>query len=352
MKKENLFPWWPHVKATATILLLIPYFGAATYIYKFLIKHYFSWNICGWTLNIFHQKITHFDLDNDSKILSDSDEGRQVFLESDDDSKSVEVSGQTIITNHLQEEKLLVYQGKDDIADCDKTNTGYTSKKKVQKEWSCALCQISTTSENCLGSHLQGKQHKAKEKELRVGLHATNIPYVLSFTQERMKGMVLLRNFNQIAKILSPVSRPIIWCEWKKPKFGWTKLNTDGSVNKVTAGFGGLLRDYRGEPICAFVSKAPQGDTFLVELWAIWRGLVLSIGLGIKSIWVESDSMSVVKTINKVQHCPKAETCLIQIWKLLSKVDEYRISHSWRETNRAADHLAKMALCGNESNDV
>jgi hypothetical protein len=28
----------------------------------------------------------------------------------DDDNKSVEVSGRTIITNHLQEEKLLVYQ--------------------------------------------------------------------------------------------------------------------------------------------------------------------------------------------------------------------------------------------------
>jgi hypothetical protein len=98
------------VKAMATILLLIPYFGAATYIYKFLIKHYGSWNICGWTLNIFHQKITHFDLGNDSKILSELDEGRKVFLESDDDSKNVDVSGQSIITNHLQEEKLLVYQ--------------------------------------------------------------------------------------------------------------------------------------------------------------------------------------------------------------------------------------------------
>jgi hypothetical protein len=98
------------VKAMATILLLIPYFGAATYIYKFLIKHDCSWNICGWTLNIFHQKITHFDLGNDSKILSELDEGRKVFLESDDDSKNVDVSGQSIITNHLQEEKLLVYQ--------------------------------------------------------------------------------------------------------------------------------------------------------------------------------------------------------------------------------------------------
>ncbi|KAL5102513.1 hypothetical protein RYX36_006840 [Vicia faba] len=334
----NSLKWWPHVKAIATVLLLIPYFGAAPYIYKLLIKYYCTRNIFAWTMNVFNLKITQFELDED----------REIFYESVDDSKIVEISGQTIITNHLQEKKLFVYQGRDGLVGCENTKHDYTNQKKVQKEWSCALCQISTTSENCLRSHLQGKQHKTKEIELRVGLHATDIPYVFSFKQERIKGMVLLRNLNKVASILNPVSRSVVWCEWKKPEFGWTKLNTDGSVNKETAGFGGLLRDYRGEPICAFVSKAPQGDTFLVELWAIWRGLVLSFGLGIKSIWVESDSASVVNTINRIQHCPKAGTCLKQIWKLLSKFDEYRISHSWRETNRAADHLAKMALCGND----
>ncbi|XVE49445.1 hypothetical protein DITRI_Ditri01bG0083100 [Diplodiscus trichospermus] len=32
--------------------------------------------------------------------------------------------------------------------------------KQVQKEWTCALCQVTTTSENCLNSHLQGRRHK------------------------------------------------------------------------------------------------------------------------------------------------------------------------------------------------
>ncbi|CAK8537652.1 unnamed protein product [Lathyrus sativus] len=344
----NWLQWWPHVKGVITILLLIPYFGAAPYIYRLLVKYYCTRNIFAWTMNIFNLKITQFELGEDRKEHLELDADRKIFFESVDDSERVEISGQTIITNHLQEKKVLIYQGRDGLAGCENTKSGCTSEKKVQKEWSCALCQISTTSENCLRSHLQGKQHKTKEKELRVGLHATDIPFVISFNQERIKGMVLLRNFNKIANILNPVSRSIVWCEWKKPEFGWTKLNTDGSVNRETAGFGGLLRDYRGEPICAFVSKAPQGDTFLVELWAIWRGLVLSFGLGIKSIWVESDSASVVNTINRIQHCPKAGTCLKQIWKLLSKFDEYRISHSWRETNRAADHLAKMDLCGND----
>ncbi|XXG58638.1 hypothetical protein AAC387_Pa04g0902 [Persea americana] len=39
----------------------------------------------------------------------------------------------------------------------------------VKKEWSCALCQVSTTSEQHLNKHLQGKKHKAKEGALIKG---------------------------------------------------------------------------------------------------------------------------------------------------------------------------------------
>ncbi|RZC87229.1 hypothetical protein C5167_007861 [Papaver somniferum] len=38
-----------------------------------------------------------------------------------------------------------------------------SSKKKPQKEWSCALCKVSATSEKGLDAHLQGRKHKAKE---------------------------------------------------------------------------------------------------------------------------------------------------------------------------------------------
>ncbi|GAY34899.1 hypothetical protein CUMW_286030, partial [Citrus unshiu] len=41
-----------------------------------------------------------------------------------------------------------------------------TSSSKP-KEWSCALCQVTATTERGLDVHLQGKKHKAKEKLLR-----------------------------------------------------------------------------------------------------------------------------------------------------------------------------------------
>lgn len=219
------------------------------------------------------------------------------------------------------------------------------SPKKVQKEWSCALCLVNTTSEKCLKKHLRGKKHRAEELALRR-------PHNSFSMEKRQNGMVLLGlvNFEKWSGFLGPVTRSIRWCRWKKPDFGWVKLNTDGSIDRENAGFGGLLRDYKGDAICAFVSKASGDDIFMVELWAIWRGLVLALGLGIKIVWVESDSMSVVKTINRKQpYSGKADSCLKHIRMLLKKFEKHKVSHSWRETNRAADYLSKMVL---DRNDV
>ncbi|XP_057464427.1 uncharacterized protein LOC130754272 [Actinidia eriantha] len=44
--------------------------------------------------------------------------------------------------------------------------------EKVQREWTCALCQVKTTSEKNLDYHLQGKKHKAKCEELKASKQA------------------------------------------------------------------------------------------------------------------------------------------------------------------------------------
>ncbi|KAM5548434.1 hypothetical protein ABKV19_000047 [Rosa sericea] len=42
------------------------------------------------------------------------------------------------------------------------------SPKEVQKEWTCALCQVTTSSESILNSHLQGRRHKAAYEALKA----------------------------------------------------------------------------------------------------------------------------------------------------------------------------------------
>ncbi|KAL6184541.1 hypothetical protein ACLB2K_045942 [Fragaria x ananassa] len=329
-KLFDRLPLWPYTKGVITILLVLPYFHGASYLYEHFIRSY----------------ISEYSLIRKWNLLS-SPRVNGIFPRGDN---LLDVVDKSVIRIEPQElERPAIFQGipASTSEAIVRGNDLPSSPKKIQRKWSCALCLISTTSEICLKMHFQGSKHALKVKE---GVKKGPISEYKSSTKlKRTNGRVLLDNLNQIARTnfekWSSILRPIRLCRWKKPQVGWTKLNTDGSVDPGNAGFGGLLRNYKGEPICAFVSKALGDDTFLVELWAIWRGLVLASSLGIKVLWVESDSLSVVKTINRDQpYSLKASSCLKHIWELLKKFDEHRVSHSWRETNRAADHLAKMVL--------
>ncbi|KAM5575279.1 hypothetical protein ABKV19_014297 [Rosa sericea] len=309
----KLFYWlplWPYTKGVITVLLVLPYFHGASYLYEHFIRSYTSEYSFIWKWNF-------LSIPRVKDVFS-----REDYLD---------VVDKSVIRIEPQESaKPVIFQGipASSSEAIVRESALPSSPKKIQREWSCAVCLINTTSAKCLKKHIQGKKHV-----LQVPIGG----YKSSLKLKRTNGRVLLDNLNQIARFRL--------CRWKKPEVGWTKLNTDGSVVSGKAGFGGLLRNYKGEPICAFVSKAQGDDIFSVELWAIWRGLILASSLGIKVIWVESDSMSVVKTINRDQpYSMKASSCLKQIWDFLKKFDKHCVSHSWRETNRAADHLSKMVL--------
>ncbi|XP_022860347.1 uncharacterized protein LOC111380912 [Olea europaea var. sylvestris] len=53
------------------------------------------------------------------------------------------------------------------------------SRKKAKEELSCALCQVSATSEQALKDHVQGKKHKSKEAALRAQRAGKN--YTIGF---------------------------------------------------------------------------------------------------------------------------------------------------------------------------
>ncbi|XVE55629.1 hypothetical protein DITRI_Ditri03aG0174000 [Diplodiscus trichospermus] len=353
------FPFWPYAKGVATILLVTPYFGGASYVFKHLIGPHFIEKI--WNL-LFFQKKKGIILEAQNGIVDDADTNcstngsnleNLIIGQGNFDVRSDKTEVNYTWSSHpkrVQKEWSCVCQGNFDVSS-DKTEVNYTwssHPKRVQKEWSCVICLISTSSEKCLKKHLRGKKHKTKEYELRVDRLPLRDTRKLSSLPKKAGRVVFLRNLNieRWSGLLNPMTRSIRWCKWKKPEKGWIKLNTDGSAaDPEKSSFGGLFRDYNGDPLCAFVSKAPQDDTFLVELWAIWRGLVLASSLGIKVLWVESDSESVVKTINREQpYNAKSSSCLKQIWKLLAKFEKYQVTHSWRETNKAADHLSRMFL--------
>ncbi|XP_015886030.3 uncharacterized protein LOC107421324 [Ziziphus jujuba] len=322
------FPFWPYTKGVITVLLVIPCFSGAFYVYRQFIRSHISESPLVWKWNIFS--------------VDSIPRGENLIASEKED--LVNVVAKNIFEVEDEPERHILYQGNSECA-YETTLREFicpVSAKNIQKEWCCALCLVSTTSKTCLSIHVKGTKHRAKVEELKAYKKAKKNGYKSSLVTKRPNGIILL---NQFACSL----RSIRFCRWRKPDPGWKKLNTDGSLDRENASFGGLLRDFEGEPLCAFVSKAPRDDIFSIELGAIWRGLVLALGLGIKYIWVESDSMSAVKTINNEQsYNQKADTCLNKIWELLKNFDDYEITHSWRETNRAADYLAKMVILGND----
>ncbi|KAF4352147.1 hypothetical protein F8388_012271 [Cannabis sativa] len=314
-----LLPFWPYAKGIITVFLVVQCFAGACYIYNHLIRSTFLGNSLIWK----------FEEKREEPYVSSEPEHFVPVVEED-----ITNGGLHNPDKFIAEQKKLV------------SDYALPVIPIIQKEWCCALCLIRTSNENNLIQHLKGRKHKAKEDDLALYKQIKRN----GRSSIMIKKTCVIENLNHFAvKLLNPVARPI-FCKWKKPNSGWTKLNTDGSLDRTTAGIGGLLRDHNGQPLCAFVSKAPGNDVFSVELWAIWRGLVLAAGLGIKVIWVESDSMSAVNTINRHQSCSsqKVIPCLNQIWELLKKFNKYKISHSWRETNTAADYLAKMNLMGHD----
>ncbi|KAL7234702.1 hypothetical protein ACSBR1_018201 [Camellia fascicularis] len=53
------------------------------------------------------------------------------------------------------------------LAKCGDGTPSMNVGKEIQKEWSCAPCHVTVTSERLLQQHLKGKKHKAKERALR-----------------------------------------------------------------------------------------------------------------------------------------------------------------------------------------
>ncbi|XP_019173204.1 PREDICTED: UBP1-associated proteins 1C-like isoform X3 [Ipomoea nil] len=58
----------------------------------------------------------------------------------------------------------------------EKIIPGINSSKLIQREWTCAVCQVTTTSEHDLKSHLGGKRHRTNCAELKPIKRVINDP--------------------------------------------------------------------------------------------------------------------------------------------------------------------------------
>ncbi|CAL9019915.1 unnamed protein product, partial [Prunus brigantina] len=84
--------------------------------------------------------------------------------------------------------------------------------------------------------------------------------------------------------------------QWKTPRTGACKVNTDGSRINATglSGAGGLLRDATGAWIQGFIVNLGASTILEAELWGIFWGLSLAWDAGYCDVEIECDSNAAV----------------------------------------------------------
>lgn len=126
-------------------------------------------------------------------------------------------------------------------------------------------------------------------------------------------------------------------------------LNSDGSVTDTNFGFGGLIRDDKGETIICYNGRGGMNQVLEQELRGMLEGVRLARDLKLKRIAIASDSKSVVEMVTEKCKGPWQLWNLVkELNKLSKEFDSIRIKHTYRESNGAADWIAKRRNLGSD----
>ena len=106
---------------------------------------------------------------------------------------------------------------------------------------------------------------------------------------------------------------------------------------------GGLIRKCYGEGIICFGMNIGVGTITGAELRGLYQGLCLAWDNGIRQLQVEVDSLCVTRLVADNEIKPNVHASLIRgIKELLNRTWQVQVKHVYRESNFAADFLAKL----------
>ncbi|GMY37202.1 RVT_3 domain-containing protein [Fagus crenata] len=133
---------------------------------------------------------------------------------------------------------------------------------------------------------------------------------------------------------------------WEKPEIGWTKLNFDGSskgrANK--ASIGGVFRNHKAEFLLGYAESIGKANSTIAELAALRRGLELVLENGWNDVWLEGDAKTLIDIIVQGRRvkCLEVQRHISDINLILLELDNFHVTHVYREGNRAADKFAQI----------
>lgn len=131
---------------------------------------------------------------------------------------------------------------------------------------------------------------------------------------------------------------------WVSPPTGTLKLNTDGCwyASNGKAGFGGIFRNEHGGWVLGYYGKMVAQSSLATEIWSIYRGLTIILGKGLNNIYIETDSQTAVILFNDGANLNHPQSNIINDGKYLLNRTGSKLTHTYRDANQCADHLAHL----------
>ncbi|KAJ9705604.1 hypothetical protein PVL29_003595 [Vitis rotundifolia] len=199
-------PFWPYIKLMVICWLVIPHFDGSHYVYQRLVHPCLSMDtqtVMNRHLNeskkLFHSRETflvvadRYIKENGAEALAKliasklkstkpNVEVKEIKEHAAPEKNGEQVKQTEINHGETKSNTTCIAEIKEratalmtaEIEACRDDRTPEISlHKKVQKEWACAVCLVTTQSEATLNSHLQGKRHQATSEQLKAKNEAT-----------------------------------------------------------------------------------------------------------------------------------------------------------------------------------
>lgn len=134
---------------------------------------------------------------------------------------------------------------------------------------------------------------------------------------------------------------------WLFPPLDWCKDNFDGAAkgNSGLAVCGGVFRDHFGQ--CLAVVALPLGKqtNHYVEAMAALQATRMAKDTSISNLWLEGNSNNIINCLKEISKPSWTIDNIIQeIESILNTMENYFISHVYRESNKTVDSIANVAV--------
>ncbi|KAJ1384064.1 Ribonuclease H domain [Sesbania bispinosa] len=139
----------------------------------------------------------------------------------------------------------------------------------------------------------------------------------------------------------------INWVRWERPKFGWSKLNSDGSsvVSTQQGACGGIFRNHHGNFLLAYATHLQNVSPLEAELIGILKGLQFAWRNKYNNLIVEVDSAHALRLLTAgCQESHLLHSFLIDIQTLVQRAWLVHFHHTLREANQVANSPAAYGL--------